>query len=101
MLLDKAWGLVLALFSALTSVFIYFHKRTAKEVEQVAKDLVVYKDHQAREMESHRSRMNLEMSDLKAKLEGVTTALIYMNKNISDIQHSIGTIAAIMQERNK
>ena len=99
--LDKAWGIILALFSALTSMFIYFHKRTANEVKQVARDLVLYKEYQARETEMHRSKISSEMSDLKARLEGVTTALGYMNKNIADIQNSVGTIAALMQERNK
>jgi hypothetical protein len=98
-LLDKAWGVILALVSVIGGTAVHLHKRNSSEVRQVAKDLSEYKEQQARETEMHRSRMAEEMSDLKARLEGVTTALLYINKNISDIQSSVGTIAAIMKER--
>lgn len=84
-LLEKAWGLILALVSSLAGLFIYFQKRNASEVRQVAKELSQYKEFQARETELHRTRMNMEMAELKAKLEGVTVALSYINNNLSGI----------------
>ena len=98
---DKLWGIVITAVGSLASGIIFLYNRITKGIDQVAEDLEEYKEQQARDTEHHRSKMSSEMGELKAKLEGVTTALSYINKNISDIQSSVGTIATILQERNR
>lgn len=97
--LDKVWGIILAAVASLGSGVIFIYNRIYKGIEEVANDLEEYKEQQAKDTEQHRSKMTSEMSELKSRLEGVTTALSYINKNISDIQSSVGAIAALLQER--
>ncbi len=93
LLLDKAIGFSAALFGALTSLVIWLFKRSDYKIDKVMEDLAQYKEQQARESESHRIRYNSEMSELKAELKGVTTALYYININLNHIQKSVDNLA--------
>lgn len=105
LLLDKAAELILALIGFLGSIVIWLNKRSEKKheladrkIDQVAKDLVNYKEQQYRDTENHRIRYDAEMSRLEARLEGVTVALEYMNKNINRYQESVDTNISNLQK---
>lgn len=99
--IKEAIGFCLTLMGALGSIIVWLHKRSDKKIDQVARDLSQYKEQQAREAEAHRIRNATEMSRLESRLEGVSVAIKYINENIQGIQHSIGTIAQVLQNRDK
>lgn len=99
-LLDKAWTIILALVGALSSLFWHFYRKTNVEIKHVSNDLSKYKEQQARDHEAHRSRISSEMSDLKAQISGVNTALQYINNNIAEVQRAIGQLAILLQDKN-
>lgn len=96
-MLDKAVGAILSLLGILSSLGIWLFKRSDKKIEQVATDLANFKDLQAKQRLQHAH----ELSELKAELRGVSTALNYINKNISSVNNNLNIIQEAVNEISK